>query len=92
MFDNVMLQITWRMAYLPLDLKTIKDTIINIIGNAICLTKSAPTGGKLTPYPADFILWCNVRCRFYVTAHAVQQSSDADFYPYTQSTASMILV
>ena len=62
------------------------------IGNAICLTKSAPTGDKLTPYPADFIQWWNVRCRFYVTAHAVQQSSDADFYPYTQSTASMILV
>ena len=35
MFDNVMLQITWRMAHLPLDLKTIKDTIINIIGSCI---------------------------------------------------------
>ena len=54
--------------------------------------QSAPAGDKLTPYPADFIKWWNVRCRFYVTAHAVQQSSDADFYPYTQSTASMILV
>ena len=54
--------------------------------------QSAPAGGKLTPYPADFIIWCNVRCRFYVTAHAVQQSSDADFYPYTQSTASMIMI
>ena len=61
-------------------------------GNAICLTKSAPTGDKLTPYPADFIQWWNVRCRFYVTAHGVQQSSDADFYPYTQSAASMILI
>ena len=28
---------------------------------------------------------------FHPSAHAVQQSSDADFYPYTQSTASMIL-
>ena len=54
--------------------------------------QSAPAGDKLTPYPADFIKWWNVRCRFYVTAHAVQQSSDADFYPYTQSTASMILI
>jgi len=26
--------------------------------------QSAPAGDKLTPYPADFIKWWNVRCRF----------------------------
>ena len=77
-----------------------RSSVLEMVFEASCLhflvetqsVQSAPAGGKLTPYPADFILWCNVRCRFYVTAHAVQQSSDADFYPYTQSTASMILV
>ena len=46
-------------------------------------------GGNWRPYPADFILWL---VQFNVMSHAVQQSSDADFYPYTQSTASMILI